>query len=182
MKYSLLLAILLFLTACSNLSPAIKNAPKMNLKLEQVQQNASYYEGSPVRWGGTIIEVENNNDSSRIQILSYPLNYYGRPQLAKKQGGRFIIQSKKFLDPAVYKKDAEITVAGILYGKIEQLVGKKILKLPLITVKETYLWPVYQNYNHFDYYNYGYYRPYYRYRYGYRNRFYSFPRFYYGCY
>ena len=128
---TILIIVMLFLTACSNLSPAIKNAPKMDLQFEQVQQNFGYYQGSPVRWGGTVIEVENNNDSSRIQILSYPLNYYGRPQIKKKHQGRFVIQSKEFLDPAVYKKDAEITVAGTLYGQIKQTVGKKILKLPL---------------------------------------------------
>ena len=44
----------------------------------------------------------------------YPLNYYGRPQLNKPSEGRFVIKSTEFLDPAVYAKDKEITVAGTL--------------------------------------------------------------------
>lgn len=172
MKHYLLLATFLFLTACSNLSPMIRNAPKMDLQLEQVQQKPSYYQGSPVRWGGKIIEVNNEDNFSRIQILSYPLNSYGRPQTARKNEGRFVIQSKEFLDPAVYKKEAEITIAGFLKGQIEHTIDKKTLKLPLVMVEEMHLWADYRYQNDFYYSPYS---PYYRYRYGYGHRYPFYP-------
>ena len=99
-------------------------------------------------------------------MLYYPLNNYGRPQLDKPNKGRFVIKSSEFVDPAAYKKDEEITVAGILKGDIERTVGNKTLSLPLISAKVMYLWPAYVGgyYYGYPYYGYGY--PYYGY-YGY---------------
>ncbi len=181
MNRFLFLIILTLLTGCSNLSPAIRNAPKMDLRPQQVMQKPGHYKGSPVRWGGKIVSVENENDASRIQILAYPLNFYGRPQVDAKHRGRFVIESAKFLDPAVYEKDSEITVAGIFNGEVERKVGKKTLKLPLLTLTNAHLWPERRYCHHFDDYDYYRYRPYYRYGFGYRYRFRPFLRFY-GCY
>jgi outer membrane lipoprotein len=101
-----------------------------------------------------------------VQVLSHPLSYYGRPQLSKPSEGRFVIKSSDFLDPAVYAKDKEITVAGTLNGDIERSIGKKTIRLPLLSSTAIYLWPVFQNN---PYYGYGYpgYGGYGMYPYGY---------------
>jgi outer membrane lipoprotein len=166
-RYSLLICLLV--TACSNLPPAIKNPPLYDITYSQAIQNINNHKHAPVRWGGTIIDVENEQNFTLVQVLSYPLGSSGRPQLDEANEGRFIFKSAKFLDPVVYAKDKEITVAGTLEGDVERTIGKKILRLPLISSTVIYLWPdyyrnYYGGYGGFGY-GYGYY-PYYGY-YGY---------------
>ena len=140
-----LLLICLLLTACAGLPAAVKDVPVANISYSQASHNPSGYKDTSVRWGGVIIEVDNEENFTLVQVLSHPLNYYGRPQLSKPSEGRFVIKSTEFLDPAVYAKDKEITVAGTLLGDIERTIGKKTIRLPLLAAKAIYLWPVYQN-------------------------------------
>jgi outer membrane lipoprotein len=164
------LFICLLLTACSGLPPAIDDPPAMDLAYNTVIQAPDRYKNMPVRWGGVIAEVENEQNASLVQILLYPLNHYGRPLLDEKPQGRFVVKSTQFLDPLVYAKNDEITIAGSLSGTIERVIGKKTMTLPLVYATTLYLWPAY-NYNNYYYgyggyggYGYGgfgYYSPYY---------------------
>ncbi|MBK8816642.1 MAG: Slp family lipoprotein [Methylococcaceae bacterium] len=187
MKYYLLIACLI-LTACSNLPREIEDPPAFDLSYVEAVTNLNKYKNAPVRWGGTIVEVENEPSFSAIQILVYPLGSYGRPDLDESSQGRFVVKSAEFLDPAVYTKNTSITVAGILDGDTERKVGNKALRLPLVAAKNIHLWPE-QTYNSYyggyggfgyggglGYYPYGgfygpypyywggYYRPYYGHR------------------
>ncbi|MFZ2725577.1 MAG: Slp family lipoprotein [Methylococcaceae bacterium] len=159
----LLICLSLLLSACSSLPPAIEDAPKFDLSYSSAIQNLAQYKDVPVRWGGVIIDIENEQAFSLIQVLLYPLGSYGRPRLDLPNEGRFFIKSPDFLDPLVYKKDGEITVAGTLNGTIERTIGKKTLQLPLIASTVIHLWPKYDM-NRYYYGGWGYgYNPYYGY-------------------
>jgi len=143
----------------------------VDITYSQVSENIDSLRNVPVRWGGIIIDVENEEDFSLIQILSYPLNFSGRPQLDETHDGRFVIKSTEFLDPMVYAKDNEISVVGTLDSYIQRTVGKKIIRVPLIQSMAVHLWPKRQNNyygygpHHYGYYSYpffrgGYYHPY----------------------
>jgi outer membrane lipoprotein len=155
-----LVTICLLLNACSNLPPAIKNPPLFDISYAQAIQNIAKYTNAPVRWGGIIIDVENEQNFSLVQVLYYPLNGDGRPQTDQMNEGRFLIKSPDFLDPAVYTKNSEITVAGTLIGDLERTIGKKVLRLPLISASTIHLWPVYVYDNYYDGFGHGY-NPYY---------------------
>ncbi|MCK9397082.1 MAG: Slp family lipoprotein [Methylobacter sp.] len=155
-----LFPICLLLNACSNLPPAIKNPPLFDLSYTQAIQKIADYKDAPVRWGGIIIDVENEQNFSLVQVLSYPLEGDGEPDADQQSVGRFIIKSPEFLDPAVYTKDAKITVAGTLSGDIERSIGKKVIRLPLVSASTIYLWPVYAYSNYYNGFGYGY-DPYY---------------------
>jgi len=163
--------------ACSNLPTAIKEAPSHEVQLHDLQDKIETYKGSLVRWGGTIAQVDNEEDASWVHVLYFPLNGYGRPKLNQSSQGRFLMYSEKFLDPAVYTKGAQITVAGVLTGAVERMIGKKSLKLPIIKISQDYLWPTYSRPR---YYGYPGYYPYYSY--GFYRRPYFFNRGYYACY
>jgi outer membrane lipoprotein len=186
MKYYFLLLIYLLLTACSSLPPTIENPPAFDLSYSYATQDPARYKNIPVRWGGVIAEVDNQQNASLVQVLSYPLNSYGRPMLDEKPQGRFVIKSTQFLDPLVYSKNSEVTVAGQLTGTIDRTIGKKTMTLPLVSSTTLYLWPVY---TYSDYYGYGgygypyggyggfgYYSPYYYGypRYGWRGGYYPY--------
>ncbi|MDD2659852.1 MAG: Slp family lipoprotein [Methylococcales bacterium] len=159
MKRHLLLICILFLSACSNLPPAIEEPPLYDISYNEAARNIAQFKDAPVRWGGVIIDVENEQNFSLVQVLYYPLNSYGRPRTDKPNGGRFLIKSPEFLDPAVYTKDTEITVAGTLNGDVERKIGNKSLRLPMILAKVIHLWPAntYSNYYGYGYPYYGYY-------------------------
>lgn len=150
-----LLLFCLILSACSDLPPAISDAPVFDISYTQANQAISQYQNASVRWGGLIIEVENEQNASFVQILSYPLTSGGRPRLDQASEGRFLIKSTEFLDPAIYTKDTLITVAGSLNGAVERTIGKKVMRMPLISAKVIYLWPVYQYNNYYGYGGYG---------------------------
>ena len=142
--------------------------------LSLVKTNITAYKDMPLRWGGTIINVVNEKDSSQIQALFYPINSYGRPRVDRKTEGRFAMTSLEFLDPAIFKEGTEFTVTGILSGEVQQQIGKKTLNLPLLTIEQIHLWPAqqqqddrfypYRPYPHY-YYPYHRYYPYYDYYY-----------------
>ncbi len=144
--------IFIILNACSSLPPKIADAPREDVDYSQASANSEQLKGVPIRWGGTIIEVRNEEEYSEIHVIYYPLNIYGRPKLRKQNGGRFLMQSKKFLDPAIYVEGAEITIAGTLNGEIERIIGNKTIKLPLITSSGSFLWPNFKSVP-FPYYN-----------------------------
>jgi len=166
MKRHLLSICILLLSACSNLPPAIEDPPLYDISYGEATRDIAHFKDAPVRWGGVVINVENEQNFSLVQVLYYPLNHYGRPRLDKPHEGRFLFKSAEFLDPAVYKADTEITVAGTLKGDIERSVGNKTLRLPLISSTVTHLWPPYVPVNYYGYGGFGYGYPYYGY-YGY---------------
>ncbi|PKM12861.1 MAG: hypothetical protein CVV13_03905 [Gammaproteobacteria bacterium HGW-Gammaproteobacteria-3] len=163
---TLLIALLitqsLVIQGCANHLPtAIQNAPTPDLTYHQViSGDPAKQRGLLLRWGGTVIDVENLETLTRIQVLYYPLDSNGRPQITRPAEGRFILESPLFLDPAIYYKDAEITVVGLLNAETVLKVGDKTLKLPLISAKTLYLWPERDNNGYRGYYPYPYYRPY----------------------
>lgn len=155
--------LILLSSACSSLPPAIENAPNADVSYSQAVADINAYKGAPIRWGGVIVDLQNEQNQSILQVLAYPLNSYGRPEIDKPYQGRFLIKTPEFLDPAVYVKDREITAAGSLKGDVERIIGNKKLKLPVIESTVVYLWPQYDmndyygRYNYYPYYWGGYY-------------------------
>jgi len=139
----------------------MQNEVYVDVGLHKVQADFAAYRNESLRWGGKIINVTNKEKSSQAQLLFYPLDHSGRPQTVTETEGRFMISKDQFLDPAVYKEGVEVTVSGILTGKIKHKVGKKTLSLPILSVKHIHLWPERRQYD--DGY-YPYYFPYSRYK------------------
>lgn len=176
--YLSIISLLFLLNGCASLPPAaIRDIPFVEAPYQTVIQNIDAYKDIPVRWGGVIIDVENEENFSLVQILYYPIDNTGYPQLSKASEGRFVVESSDFLDPAVFAKDKEITVAGKIKGDIERTIGNKTIRVPLISATAIYLWPRDYRYNYYGYgpgiYGYPYYYPYFGY--------YGYP-FYYGPY
>ena len=141
----------LLLSACSTVPVAIKNPPLHDISYtEATTQNITNFKDAPVRWGGIIVDVENEQNFSLVQVLYYPLDSGGEPLKEKSNAGRFVFKSPLFLDPAIYVINAKITVAGTLTGDIERMVGKKVLRVPLISATTIYLW---QDYDYDSYYD-----------------------------
>ncbi len=137
-----LIFIYILLSACSALPPAVKDAQVTEISYSQVSVDLDSYKNKSVRWGGVIVDVENDENFSLMQVLFYPLDYYGRPEIDKFSEGRFVIKSAKFLDPMVYTADREVIAVGVIDSEIERTVDNKRSRMPLITSDAIHLWPI----------------------------------------
>jgi len=122
--------------------PDIKNFSATDIPYQLIAQNTDAYKDTPIRWGGTVIEIENETDSSLMQVLFYPLNRHGYPQTNQPGEGRFAVRTSEFLDPAIFIKGTEVTVTGSVKENIERTVGNKTIQIPLITAQAIHLWPL----------------------------------------
>jgi outer membrane lipoprotein len=73
----------LFLGACTSLPKTMRNANVADVTYTQASQNIDGHKDVLVRWGGIIIDVENEENFSLVQALFYPLSFSGRPQQDK---------------------------------------------------------------------------------------------------
>ena len=93
--------------------------------------------------GGVIVETKLIEQGSQIEALFVPVDRYGYLKDASRYQGRFIAlypKSRGILDPLIYKKGREITIAGDFMeartGKIDQME----YKFPVFDIRQIYLW------------------------------------------
>lgn len=164
-----LLAVLV--TACATTVPKdIGRAPAEDFSVAQVRADIPRYVGTPVRWGGTIVELDNEADESTIEIIARELRRDGRPRGDDASPGRFIAVIDGFLDPAIFTEDRDITVFGTVEGEIAGQIGERSYNYPVVRVQSYQLWryadargyppPGYRVYYYDPFYPWGYYYPY----------------------
>ena len=69
-----LIFIYLLLSACATLPPAFEDAQVTTISCRQVSADLDSYKNTSVRWGGVIVDVENDENFSLMQVLFYPLS------------------------------------------------------------------------------------------------------------
>jgi len=107
--------------------------------------------GKPVRWGGTIIDATNEEDSTCFEVLSRELDKYLRPRLEDRTAGRFIACKPGFYDPEVYAPDREVTLTGRIRNIEVRQVDEFDYHYPVIDVDQLILWEVRQEVLVIDY-------------------------------
>lgn len=128
--------------------------------------------GTPVRWGGVLLETRPESDHTCFEILFRRLQGSMRPEQSDKSAGRFIACKAGFYDPEVFKKDREVTLTGNIIHIDTRKVGEFDYLFPVVDIEFMSLWPerrqrVYNN-------HYGPYRPYY-WHYPYYGVYYRYP-------
>jgi len=163
----------LFLTGCATIPSAVRETPPGDLQLGEVRDNVNAHRDTLVRWGGTIVGVENKDNETWIAVSELKLDGSGRPKRNSPSAGRFLIRESGSHDPEIYAKGREITAVGVLADELKSSDGNQPHSLPVIKASEHKLWgPNRRNSYYPDSYRYGYY-PYYQhgYRYGYGSRY-----------
>jgi len=114
-----------------------------SLTLPPSQLVASPGQGSNVTlvWGGVIINSENLADSTRLTVLSYPLNRSQKPDLGKPSTGRFIAVKAGYLENADYASQRRVTIQGKVVRVEHGKVGDADYDYPLVHVDAITLWP-----------------------------------------
>ncbi len=128
----------LSLTGCAtppfNLEGAdLKIVPQQTL-------NDSSSQNKRVVWGGLIVDIRNDKNSSTIEVLSYPLSSSSEPQRSAKAQGRFLIKQDAYIEPASYAAGRWISAIGTVAGNISGKVGDADYTYPVMKAEKTYLW------------------------------------------
>lgn len=147
----LLITISLLLGACSTLPPAFEDARIKDISYAQVSADAKSYQSDLVQWGGVVVEVKQEDNNSLMQVLYYPLDYYGRPDIDKPSEGYFLVESTERLDPKIYSASREIVVVGVIEGKTKSSAESGLTGLPLIKATAVHPWPIAYRDNYYRY-------------------------------
>jgi outer membrane lipoprotein len=143
-KYSALMIFLLSILwpACGPvISKNLRTQADLNLTFQEVFQNPEAYKGKIVIWGGEIVQTINQNEETTlIEISERSLSWQEEPKESSPSIGKFLVLVEKHLDPFIYQKGKEITVAGKIIGEKTQRSGEKEYRYPFLLAKQIFLW------------------------------------------
>ncbi len=108
---------------------------------KDLQRAPDEYLGEVVLFGGKIIENQVSKASSDLTVLHLSLDWLNRPLDGDRSEGRYLVRSDQFLDPAIYKKGALLTVVGRVEGSESRVIGKFDYVHPRVEAIEIKLWP-----------------------------------------
>ncbi len=129
-------------TGCAPaLSKQLREEAKPPIPFQELLQSVARYEGRVVILGGYILETANDPDGSLLTVLQAPLDSQNKPKSADLTKGRFLVWTKKFIDPEIYSKDRKVAVGGKVIGSRQMKLGNATYTYPLIAAQEIYLWP-----------------------------------------
>jgi outer membrane lipoprotein len=134
---------LLIFAGCAHRGPeAIRLAEVQPVTVAQAKTTPEQFENVRVRWGGTLVNVENRERETLIEILSRSLDPNGYPDAAGSAGPRFLVRIAGFVDPAEYAADRLITVVGRINGTTTGHIGEYEYRYTLIDADVVHLWPI----------------------------------------
>ena len=115
------------------------------------ESQASSSSLSRVRWGGRLIQTVPHANQTCFEVLSFPLNDSGKPQVqssspsedetARTAGGRFTACAAGFFDPSIYAPNRLVTVVGSVSGHQTRTIGQLRVQEPLVQAQHVHLWP-----------------------------------------
>ena len=141
-RHALALLLAVGLAGCSYpISEEFRVKAKGGPSFPAALDDPAAYKGATVIWGGEIIRTVNKKGGTDITVLEAPLRSSLMPGRAFHSRGRFIIRSRRFLDPAVYRTSKRVTVAGQIVSQEKQPLGEIQYGYPVLQVRELHLWP-----------------------------------------
>jgi len=161
----IILLLVLVLTGCASSIPqALRVAPSNNPSVSVARESAEQMVGTLVRWGGTIARIENKETETWLEVVDKELRSNGQPLDTDKSRGRFIARVAGFLDPAIYEKGRQLTVAGTLEKPVVRRIGEFTYLFPVVKVDHYYLWEAKPDVVYYEPLPYWYYDPWFSYR------------------
>ena len=158
-----------FAGACSVISPEIRREAQPQVPFGLLVQEPTRFMGKTVILGGYILETRIRDGETEMAVLQAPLDFQDQPGSRDSSAGRFLVTHQGYLDPEVYRKDRQVTIAGIVKGRTMGSVENCPYPCLMVQSRQIYLWPEYDRY--WDRHYYGDF-PYF-YPFGYRRSFYN---------
>ncbi len=162
--FHIITAALLVLFACSPvLNRELMDQGARDVPFSRLRETPEAYKGKLFILGGLIVETRLIEKGSQIEALSVPVDSHGYLKDTGRSNGRFLAvypRSKGLLDPLVYKRGREITLAGEFVEARKGKIDEMEYVYPVFEIREVYLWEVQRDY-YWPAYYYPYYDPFY---------------------
>ena len=156
----------LLLSSCAPvLQQDIMDRATREFSLSDIKNNPEAYKGSLFVLGGSIVNTKLTAKGSQIEALYIPVDSRGylKDVELSSSDGRFLAifpKERGTLDPLIYRKGRDITVAGEFLGTQSGKIDEAEYIYPVFGIVQIYLW------KEREYYPYYYpYPPYYSYPY-----------------
>ena len=94
------------------------------LSLTQLRTTPEAYKDSIVMLGGDILSTRNLTEGTLFEVLQKTLDTTDRPLGTDRTEGLFMAFCEGSLDPAVYSKGRQVTLAGRVLGARTDTVGE----------------------------------------------------------
>lgn len=130
----------LLLSGCVTVPDAIRGTtatPQMDLVA--VQSAPQIYVHQEARFGGRVISVTNDKNTTRLEIATQPLDSAARPLLAYPSVGRLYAYYNGFLDPVNYKNQL-VTVVGPITGSENGMIGQASYRFVTVNINSLKRW------------------------------------------
>ncbi len=135
------IAILFLISSCTYvISSPMREKARTDVPFSSIKENVDKYKGSIFILGGIIVSTKNTEEGSIIEAVHSEVDAFGNIIDPDRSAGRFMAIYRGYLDPLIYKKGREITIAGELIGSRKKSIGEIEYKYPLFEIKEIYLW------------------------------------------
>lgn len=159
----IIIAAALLLAGCSPvLNRDLMDRGVREFRLNHLVETPEVFRGHLFILGGVIVDAKLTEQGSQIQALFVPVNAYGDLRDSGPYQGRFMAvysRSKGLLDPLIYKKGREITLAGDFVGVSTGKIDELEYTYPVFEIRQIHLW---EEYRYAPYvWPYPYYYPYY---------------------
>lgn len=129
----------LALSACAS-GPGF-DTEGVNRDLQPRQAASERIQDALVIWGGTIISVRPQEDSTQLEVLAYPLDRSEQPRTDRSSQGRFLIMADGYLEPADYSEGRQVTVRGRLLESRTATIGEAEYRYAVVSANNVHLWP-----------------------------------------
>lgn len=132
------------LSGCVTIPASIRGtSPTPQEDLVRVMAAPSLYIGQEARFGGKVIDVQNQPGKTRLEIASVPLDSGARPILGAASTGRIYADVNAFLDPVNFRNTL-VTVVGPITGTEEAKIGNAPYKFLVMQVNGYKRWQIRQ--------------------------------------
>ncbi|CCJ88994.1 Slp/YeaY family lipoprotein [Cronobacter turicensis] len=144
MRCGFLALSVLLLGGCVSVPDAIKGtSPTPQQDLVRVMNAPQLYIGQEARFGGRVVNVDNQQGKTRLEIATLPLDSAARPLLGQPSRGRIYADVNGFLDPVDFRNQL-VTVVGPISGTVEGKIGSSPYKFMVMQVNGFKRWRVTQ--------------------------------------
>ena len=123
------------------ISAPVRQQAKPPIPFSKLRQNPDAFMGRTVIVGGDVLSTRNTVQQTFVEVLQKPLDTLEVPLLTDQTEGRFMARCDAYLEPALYDKGRQVTVAGRVLGSYSGKVGDATYVYPLISCLEIHLWP-----------------------------------------
>jgi outer membrane lipoprotein len=140
-KAPLVLLIIIILTSCAPvlrydlMKGGIRGVPP-----SAVRDNPEANRGRLFILGGIIVDTRVTEEGTLIEAIYVPVDSYGYLKGTSPVDGRYLALYEGFLDPLIFKRDREITLAGEFVENRRGMIGEMEYIYPLFMIKQIYLW------------------------------------------